>query len=69
MSELREHEEEFKRQVLALEPFVGEGAVVLSPATRNVFLRLEALLDILVDHEERRYRQAMEVLGPQARGG
>ena len=62
LSEFKIHQEELKTAVLDALPFVERGAVIASPANKNLVYTLECAFDIIVTHEQRHLEQAKEVL-------
>lgn len=56
------HQEELKAQIVASEDLLKNGAVISSPANRNIVYRLETAFDIIVTHEYRHLEHASTVL-------
>ena len=58
----RIHQDELKHEIQASNDWVKNGAVIHSPANRNVVYKLETAFEIIVTHEERHLQQAREIL-------
>ena len=56
------HQEKLKLYILKLEEHVEKGSMAHSPVNRNIVLRADTMIDILVSHEKRHLNQAREVL-------
>lgn len=54
------HQGLLKKQITASGPFLQQGAIISSPANRNIVYTLEKAFDIIVAHEERHLNQAIE---------
>ena len=57
------HQEKLKLYIHKLEDHVAKGAVAHSPINRNLVLKIDAMIDILISHEKRHLKQMKEVLG------
>ena len=55
------HQEELKKLITDSADFVQKGAVISSPANRNIVYKLSAAFDIIVTHEQRHFQQAKEI--------
>lgn len=56
------HQDELKRQIETMKELVEKGAVISSPASKNIVYKLETAFDIIVSHEQRHLEQAKEIL-------
>lgn len=56
------HQTELKRQIESSKELVDKGAIISSPANKNIVYKLETAFDIIVSHEQRHLEQAKEVL-------
>lgn len=56
-----EHQAELKKLIERSKDFVAKGAVISSPANRNIVYKLETAFDIIATHEQRHLEQAREV--------
>ncbi|HLQ99875.1 MAG TPA: DinB family protein [Sphingobacterium sp.] len=56
------HQEELKQQIEEAEDILKKGAVIASPANKNIIYTLEAAFDIIINHEKRHLQQTKEVL-------
>ncbi len=56
------HQNELKLQIADAKNLIEQGAVISSPANKNIVYKLETAFDIIVSHEQRHLEQAMEVL-------
>ena len=57
------HQMELKQQIKSLSVLVNQGAIISSPANRNIVYTLEKAFDIIVKHEQRHLEQAIEIYG------
>lgn len=57
-----QHHEQLKKNIAAALPFVEKGAVIASPANRNIVYKLADAFDIITTHEQRHLQQASEIL-------
>lgn len=56
------HQNQLKKQIEASSDFVEKGAIISSPANRNIVYKLETAFDIIVAHEQRHLEQAKDIL-------
>ena len=56
------HQDELKDQIKNSRELVANGAVICSPANKNIVYPLETAFDILIAHERRHFVQAKEIL-------
>lgn len=56
------HQNQLKKQIEASGAFVEMGAIISSPANRNIVYKLETAFDIIVAHEQRHLEQAKDIL-------
>jgi DinB superfamily len=56
-----QHQEELKALIQSSKDLLVKGAVISSPANKNIVYSLEAAFDIMVTHEQRHLQQATEV--------
>lgn len=56
------HQEELKQRIKTCESLIEQGAVISSPANKNIVYKLETAFDIIVTHELRHFEQAKLVL-------
>lgn len=56
------HQNELKRQIETSKELIEKGAIISSPAKRNIVYKLETAFDIIVSHEQRHLEQASEIL-------
>ncbi len=62
LAQFSNHQKELKREILAAKDLVKQGAVISSPANKNIVYKLETAFDVIVTHEQRHLEQAKEVL-------
>ena len=62
LQQFENHQHELKRQIESSEEFIEKGAIISSPANRNIVYKLETAFDIIVTHEQRHLKQASEIL-------
>lgn len=62
LSRFQTHQSQLKEHINSLQSFVDQGAVISSPANKNIVYKLETAFDIIVTHEKRHLEQAKEVL-------
>ncbi len=55
------HQAELKKMIEDSQDLLEKGAVISSPANRNIVYKLEKAFDIIVTHEQRHLEQAKEV--------
>jgi len=56
------HQEALKKIVTNSIDLISNGIIISSPANKNVVYKLETAFEIIVNHEQRHYNQAKEVL-------
>jgi hypothetical protein len=56
------HQEDLKKEIELSALLIEQGALISSPANRNIVYKLETAFDIIVTHEQRHLEQAKEVL-------
>jgi hypothetical protein len=61
LTRFENHQNELKKKIQESEELVDKGAVISSPANKNIVYRLEAAFDIIIAHERRHLEQAREV--------
>jgi len=57
-----EHQEKLKKQIQTSDILIEKGAVLASPARKNIVYKVEIAFEIIVSHEERHLLQAQKVL-------
>lgn len=57
-----EHQKQLQQKIENLKPFISKGAVISSPANKNIVYSLETAFDIIAAHEQRHLEQANAVL-------
>ena len=57
------HQTELKDAIGSSDALIKNGAIIASPANKNIVYKLETAFDIIVVHEQRHLEQAKEVLG------
>ena len=62
LSRFEDHQAELKSLIVDTKELACEGAIISSPANKNLILKLEKAYDIIVTHEKRHYEQSKEVL-------
>jgi hypothetical protein len=62
MDRFVKHQEELKKFIKSSLDLVHDGAVISSPANKNLVYKLETAFDIIVTHERRHFEQAKEAL-------
>ncbi len=62
LEQFSNHQKELKREILTAKDFIKKGAVISSPANKNIVYKLETAFDVIVTHEKRHLEQAKEVL-------
>lgn len=55
------HQEELKQKIIACQSLIEQGAVISSPANKNIVYKLATAFDIIVTHELRHLEQAKEI--------
>jgi DinB superfamily len=58
----KNHQTELQQKIEEAKELVAKGAVIASPANKNIVYKLETAFDIIVSHEQRHLEQAKEVL-------
>ena len=58
-----DHQHELKQWVEDSTEFIRYGAVISSPANKNIVYKLETAFDIIISHEKRHLEQSKEVIG------
>jgi len=58
-----QHQSALKEMILSAKPFLEQGAIISSPANKNIVYKLETAFDIITNHEQRHLAQAKVVLG------
>lgn len=56
------HQEELKQKIKTCESLIEQGAVISSPANKNIVYKLATAFDIIVTHELRHFEQAKLIL-------
>lgn len=56
------HQAALKSMIAESEAFVKRGAVISSPANRNIVYTLEKAFEVIIAHEKRHFNQASEVM-------
>lgn len=56
------HQERLKAEIENSEGLLTQGAIISSPANKNIVLKLDVAFDVIVTHEKRHFEQAKEVL-------
>jgi len=62
LNRFKEHQLELKRLINSSADLVNNGAIISSPANKNIVYKLEKAFDMIVTHEIRHLEQAKEVL-------
>ncbi|MFT6321625.1 MAG: hypothetical protein ACJAT4_002555 [Granulosicoccus sp.] len=62
LEQFSNHQNELKREIFAAKDLVENGAIIYSPANKNIVYKLEMAFDVIVTHEQRHLEQAKEVL-------
>lgn len=62
LNRFEKHQEELKKVIASSEDLVEKGAVISSPANKNIVYKLGTAFDIIITHEQRHLEQAKEVL-------
>ncbi len=62
LTQFSTHQDELKQKILEAKDLIKEGAIIYSPANKNIVYKLETAFDIIVIHEQRHLEQAKEVL-------
>lgn len=62
VARFEKHQTELKQFVKDNADLVEKGALISSPANRNIVYKVEALFDILVAHEKRHFEQARGIM-------
>jgi hypothetical protein len=58
----KHHQEELRHIIKDADDLLKQGAIVSSPANKNIVYKLETAFDIIVTHEQRHLEQAKEIL-------
>jgi hypothetical protein len=61
LAKFEKHQEELKKMISDSKDLVEKGAVISSPANKNIVYKLGTAFDIIVTHEQRHLEQAKEV--------
>jgi hypothetical protein len=61
LSRFQKHRAELKEWIKKTADLVKKGAVISSPANRNIVYKLETAFEIIVTHEQRHFAQACQV--------
>lgn len=61
LKKFKAHQEELKRQIRKSENLLTQGAIIASPANRNIVYPLETAFEMMITHEQRHFIQAKEV--------
>lgn len=61
LQDFAQSQEEIAQRLQAIWPLVEKGAILSSPANRNIVYRLPVLLSIITNHQLRHFNQAKEV--------
>lgn len=62
LNKFEKHQKALKREIEDSKSLLERGAVVSSPANKNIVYRLSSAFDIMVTHEKRHLEQAKEIL-------
>lgn len=62
LEQFSNHQNNLKQEILAAAELVKKGAIISSPANKNIVYKLETAFDVIVTHEQRHLEQAKEVL-------
>lgn len=62
MQKFAQHHVQLKQEMEAARDWIEMGAVISSPANKNIFYKLETAFEIMVTHERRHLEQSKEVL-------
>jgi hypothetical protein len=62
LKKFENHQKELKQKIEDAKELADKGAIISSPANRNIVYKLETAFDIMVSHEKRHLEQAKEVL-------
>ena len=62
LEKFSKHQAKLKLEIELTEELIETGAVISSPANKNIVYKLQTAFDIIVTHEERHLEQAKEVL-------
>lgn len=62
LGRFQDHQTELKNVIEDTKTVAQEGAIISSPANKNLVLRLEKAFNIIVTHEKRHFEQSIEVL-------
>jgi hypothetical protein len=62
LDRFEDHQEELKRVIEDTKGAAADGAIISSPANKNLVLKLEKAYDIMISHEKRHFEQSKEVL-------
>lgn len=57
-----QHQDRLKQEIEATKGFVQKGAIIYSPANKNIVYTLETAFDVITTHELRHLEQAKEIL-------
>lgn len=62
LARFSKHQRELKQEIEASKALIDRGAIIFSPANKNIVYTLETAFDIIVNHELRHLEQSKEVL-------
>lgn len=62
LKRFEDHQDELKKRMDDAQNVAEEGAIISSPANKNLVIKLEKAFDIIIAHEKRHYEQSKEVL-------
>jgi len=57
------HQEELKALINNSADLIEKGTIISSPANKNIVYKLETAFEIIAAHEQRHYKQAVDVMG------
>lgn len=63
VEKFKQHQAELKQQIDNSKKLIKQGAIISSPANKNIVYKLETAFQIIITHEQRHLVQAMENLG------
>ncbi|NBB88156.1 MAG: DinB family protein [Bacteroidetes bacterium] len=62
LKRFEDHQDVLKKRMDDAQDVAEEGAIISSPANKNLIIKLEKAFDIIIAHEKRHYEQSKEVL-------
>jgi hypothetical protein len=62
LERFKNHQKELKQKIKEAKELIENGAIISSPANRNIVYTLETAFDIIVTHEQRHLEQSKEIL-------